>query len=154
MLTHYRSTIAFDGAASADTSLYATIKRENHSMLAGKTINRNNANANQKPSSYDVFSQIFGPDFPAKLYLFVRAREAAVDWTQRIFEQNVKDLSDIQKNLDGSKALDYINGKTDRLPAPGGNPPFRTVQNKAKTFNRYVNREQTNAGRGQFMLYI
>jgi hypothetical protein len=150
----YRRTIAFDGAASADTSYYATIKRENHSMLAGKTINRKNANANKKPSSYDVFSNIFGTDFPAKLYMFVRAREASVDWTQRIFEQNVKDLSDIQKNLDGSKALDYINDKTDRLPAPGGNPPYRTVQNKAKTFNRYVNREQTNAGRGQFMLYI
>ena len=154
VLTHYRSTIAFDGAASADTSYYATIKRENHSMLAGKTINRKNANANKKPSSYDVFSNIFGTDFPAKLYLFVRAREAAVDWTQRIFEQNVKDLADIQKNLDGNQALDYINNKTDRLPSPGGNPPYRTVQNKAKTFNRYVNRERSNAGRGQFMLYI
>ena len=121
-------------------------------MLAGKTINRKNDS--RKPSSYDVFSDTFGADFPAKLYLFVRAREAAVDWTQRIFEQNVKDLADIQKNLDGNQALDYINNKTDRLPSPGGNPPYRTVQNKAKTFNRYVNRERSNAGRGQFMLYI
>jgi hypothetical protein len=152
MITHYRSTIEFDGAASADTSYYATVKRENHSMLAGKTINRKNNST--KPSSYDVFSDTFGTDFPAKLYLFVRAREAAADWTQRIFEQNVKDLADIQKNLDGNQALDYINNKTDRLPNPGGNPPFRTVQNKAKTFNQYVNRERSNAGRGQFMLYI
>jgi hypothetical protein len=123
-------------------------------MLAGKTIKRADTREQKLPSSYDVFVNAFGADFPAKLYLFVRAREAAVDWTQRIFDQNVKNLAQIQKSLDGKRALDYINNKTDRLPAPGGNPPFRTAETKAKTFKRYESRERTNAGRGQFMLTV
>lgn len=153
-ITHERYGMEFDGSATPESGLYATIKRNNHSMLAGKTIKRADTKAHRLPSSYDVFVNTFGADFPAKLYLFVRAREAAVDWTQRIFDQNVKNLAEIQKNLDGKRALDYINNKTDRLPAPGGNPPFRAAETKAKTFKRYESRERTNGGRGQFMLTV
>lgn len=153
-IVHDRYGIKFDGSATPEAGFYATIKNNNHSMLAGKTINRADTQSHRFPSSYDVFVDTFGADFPARLYLFIRAREAAVDWTQKIFDKNVKNLAEIQKNLDGKRALDYINNKTNRLPAPGGNPPFRTADTKAKTFKRYESRERTNAGRGQFMLIV
>lgn len=148
-----RHPIPYDGSANPSVE---NIKNP-YSLLAGKSIYRRSGNVDTellKKSSWDIWVDTFGSNFPAKFYLFVRAREAAVQWDQATFDKNVKMLSELQKNLDGKAALDYINDKTRRLPSPGGNPPLRTVEHTSKTYNVYETRERELAGRGKFMIKI
>ena len=152
-VTKRREPIKFDGRQTPQDMLYSSIRRRNHAMLLGKADTRM-SQPGMAPSSYEVFSDTLGATFAARFYFWIRAREAAVDWTQRIFDQNVKILAELQKTLDGNRALDYINNKTRRLAAPGGNPPFRTVLDKSKAFRRHEARERSSAGRGQFIIYI
>lgn len=150
---YYRRPVAYDGSTNPSDELL----RDPYSILAGKSVYRRSgarsAN-NTKPSSWDVWSSHFGGSFGARFYMFVRAREAAVTWDQRTFDKNVKMLSHIQKYLDGSDALDYINRTTTRLPSPGGNPRFRHAQHKSMTYDVLESREREFAGRGNFMLTI
>lgn len=148
-----RNTVSYDGAANPSDSLL----RDPYSILAGKSVYRRTGATDQaslKSSSWDVWSAHFGSDFAARFYMFVRAREAAVTWDQRTFDKNVKMLSHIQRHLDGSDALDYINRTTTRLPSPGGNPRFRHVQHKSMLYDVLEAREREFAGRGKFMLTI
>ena len=94
------------------------------------------------------------PHFPAQFYLFVRAREAGIGWSQKRFDKYVKILRELQKTLDGKAAMDYINEKTRRLPNPGGNPMPRTVEHYSKAYNVYESKERERAGKGSFMLTI
>ena len=148
-----RHSVPYDGAANPSTENL----RNPYSILAGKQIYRRAGDKDTstlRKSSYDVWASTFGEHFPARFYMYVRAREAAVDWDQRTFEENVKKLAEFQKNLDGESALRYINIVTNRLPNPGGNPPFRRVENKQRTGNVFQTRERELAGRGKFMIKI
>jgi hypothetical protein len=150
---HARYAIPYDGAANPSIE---NLKNP-YSLMSGKSIYRragDKATEFLKKSSWDIWVNMFGSDFPAKFYFFVRAREAAVTWDQRTFDKNVKILRELQKNLDGKAALGYINDKTKRLPNPGGNPPLRTVEHASKTYDVYESREREFAGRGKFMIKI
>ena len=105
-------------------------------------------------AAWDVWVNTFGSAFPAQFYLFVRAREAGIGWSQKRFDKYVKILRELQKTLDGKAAMDYINEKTRRLPNPGGNPMPRTVEHYSKAYNVYESKERERAGKGSFMLTI
>jgi hypothetical protein len=151
-ITYRREPIPFDGKANPSG---ANI-RDPYSILGGKMLYRRTGDRNRegKPSSYDVWVDTFGSSFPAKFYFFIRAREGAVNWSQKRFDQYVKIMTDYQKNFDGKAALEYINSKIQRLPSPGGNPAFRTVEHPSKLYSLYESRERSRAGAGVFMLNV
>ena len=150
---HARYQIPYDGSANPSVENL----RNPYSLLSGKSIYRragDKATEFLKKSSWDIWVNSFGSEFPAKFYLFVRAREAGVTWDQKTFDKNVKILRELQKSLDGIAALGYINDKTKRLPTPGGNPPLRRVEHSSKSYDVYESREREFAGRGKFMIKI
>jgi hypothetical protein len=126
-----------------------------YSLLSGKSVSRASGDKPDGPkAAWDVWVNSFGSDFPAQFYLYVRAREGGYGWSQRRFDKYVKILRDLQKNLDGEAALEYINTLTRRVSPNGGNPPFRQVEHASKAYYVYENRESEFAGRGNFMLRI
>jgi hypothetical protein len=148
-INYQRAKVKFDGNANpSERNL-----KDPFSILGGKTLKRRTGNTG-KTSSYDVWTDTFGPSFPAKFYFFIRAREGAVNWSQKRFDRYVKIMTDYQKNFDGEAALSYINSKIQRLPSPGGNPAFRTVEHPSKLYSLYESRERSRAGAGVFMLKV
>ena len=154
-IEYMREKIVYD--ANANPSVKNL--RDPYSILAGKSIYRASGQRTEQVttagmSPWDVWVTTFGSAFPAQFYLFVRAREAGIGWSQKRFDKYVKILRELQKSLDGKAAMDYINSKTRRLPTPGGNPMPRTVEHYSKAYNIYEDRERHRAGRGMFMLNI
>ena len=139
--TAWRQSLKFDATAP---SQYNDL---------GEYIPTNNHKGNGY-SSKDLFTLNFGPGFSKSLYLFVRAREAALDWNQKIFEREVKRVSEVSRYLDNKRAMDYIHRLTERLPYPGGNPPYRTEYNSLTDKEYYATMESTKAGNSRFMLTI
>jgi len=154
----YREKIEYDGDANPSVENVGSP----YSLLSGKSITRAsgarseglNGTSAPKKAAWDVWVSMFGSDFPAKFYLYVRAREGGYGWSQRRFDNYVKILRELQKSLDGKAALDYINNLTRRVPQEGGNPPLRQVEHPSKAYYVYENRESEFAGRGNFMLRI
>ena len=105
-------------------------------------------------NSSDLMILNFGPSFTKSLYLFVRAREAGATWNQKVFDREVKRVSEIARHLDNKRALDYIHRLTERLPYPGGNPPYRTEYNSLQDRENYATIESTMAGSSRFILTI
>jgi len=146
-----------------DPSANPSVKnlKDPYSLLAGKSIYRASGKQDESAfknpynkAAWDVWVNTFGSAFPAQFYLFVRAREAGIGWSQKRFDKYVKILRELQKTLDGKAAMDYINEKTRRLPNPGGNPMPRTVEHYSKAYNVYESKERERAGKGSFMLTI
>jgi len=157
-IEYYREKAEYD--ANANPSVQNL--KDPYSVLAGKSIYRASGKQEEgvyqrephKKAAWDVWVNTFGSAFPAQFYLFVRAREAGIGWSQKRFDKYVKILRELQKSLDGKAAMDYINEKTRRLPTPGGNPMPRTVEHSSKAYNIYEDRERELAGKGMFMLTI
>lgn len=157
-IEHYRSPIDYDPTANPSVKNLS----DPYSLLAGKTIYRASGDQDEtitrsQPGSkaaWDVWVNTFGSAFPAQFYLFIRAREAGRDWSQKRFEKYVKIMRELQKSLDGKAVLDYINEITKRLPSPGGNPMPRVVEHSSKSYNVYEQRERERAGKGMFMLMV
>ena len=105
-------------------------------------------------NSEDLMLLHFGPSFSKSLYLFVRAREAALNWNQKVFNNEVKRVSEVARHLDNKRALDYIHKLTARLPSPGGNPPYRTEYNHLTDKEHYATIESTKSGTSRFILTI
>ena len=155
-IEYYREKVEFDSGANPSVQNL----KDPYSLLAGKSVYRasgargESAFNNPSKAPWDVWVNTFGSAFPAQFYLFVRAREAGIGWSQKRFDKYVKILRELQKTLDGKAAMDYINEKTRRLPSPGGNPMPRTVEHYSKAYNIYEQRERDLAGKGKFMLVI
>jgi hypothetical protein len=148
-VTYRREAVPFDAAANPSASNL----KDPYSILGGKTLTRRTGDREGR-SAYDVWVDTFGASFPAKFYFFIRAREGAVNWSQKRFDRYVKIMTDYQKNFDGKAALGYINSKIQRLPNTGGNPAFRTVEHPSKLYSLYESRERSRAGAGVFMLNV
>ena len=147
--TTWRRALQFDASAA---STYADPRT---GMLGGESELGGWTTSTTGYSSFDLFAVNFGQGFATKLYLYMRAKEAGLDWNQKVFEREAKILTELQKNFDSDRALSYINSLTRRLPSPGGNPPYRKEYDSLQDVEKYATIESTTpAGGTLFILQV